>query len=62
MKLIWREPESDALQTFLAKWPETPLVSSALLLRNDLDALGTYDQRLAVAATGEGLPVQAPGA
>lgn len=121
VKLIWREPETDALDTFLAKWPRTPLVSSALLLvetrravlrvdrsglqradllltrvgkvgitnavleaasripdphlrsldaihlatalllRDDLDALITYDQRLVAAATGEGLPVQTPG-
>jgi hypothetical protein len=29
-KLVWREPQSDALRSFLAKWPQTPLVSSAL--------------------------------
>ena len=122
VKLIWREQETDALQGFLAKWPRTPLVSSALLLvetrravlrvdpsglqradllltrvgkvgltaavleaasripdphlrsldaihlatalllRDDLDALITYDQRLVAAASGEGLPVQTPGA
>jgi predicted nucleic acid-binding protein len=122
VKLVWREQETDALHGFLAKWPETPLVSSALLLvetrravlrvdpsglqradllltrvgkvgltgavleaasripdphlrsldaihlatalllRDDLDALITYDQRLAAAAGGEGLPVQTPGA
>lgn len=122
VKLVWREPETEALHGFLAKWPRTPLVSSALLLvetrravlrvdpsgmqradllltrvgkisitgavleaasripdphlrsldsihlatalllRNDLEAVLTYDQGLAIAAAAESLPVESPGA
>lgn len=121
VKLVWSEHESLALQEFLARRPETPLVSSALLvvearravlradpsqlprldllltrvgqvgvtravieaasrlpdpavrsldaihlatalqLRQDLDALLTYDGRLASAAERQELPVATPG-
>jgi predicted nucleic acid-binding protein len=36
-------------------------VATALQLRPDLDALVTYDRRLAAAAERQGLPVTAPG-
>ncbi|MGH4000767.1 MAG: type II toxin-antitoxin system VapC family toxin [Pseudonocardiaceae bacterium] len=31
VKLVWNEPESDALGRYLAQWTGTPLVSSILL-------------------------------
>lgn len=122
VKLIWAEPESDALSRFLARRPATTLVSSnlltvearravqredpsalaradllltrighlgvtasliesasrlpdrslrsldaihlatALLLREDLDVVLTYDKRLATAVDGYGIPVDSPGA
>jgi predicted nucleic acid-binding protein len=37
------------------------LATALLLLRDDLDMVLTYDQRLAAAAKAEGLPVQTPG-
>ncbi|MGH3718236.1 MAG: type II toxin-antitoxin system VapC family toxin [Pseudonocardiaceae bacterium] len=122
VKLVWAEPESDALSRFLTRRPVTPLVSSslitvearrtaaredpsalvradllltrvgrigmtsrivesasrlpdrslrsldaihlatALLLREDLDVLLTYDKRLAAAAEAHHLPVDSPRA
>ena len=35
-------------------------VATALLIRDDLDVLVTYDQRMLAAAAGYGLPVAAP--
>ena len=121
VKLVWSEPETLALQAFLAQKPEVLLVSSSLLtvearraalredaaqlpradllltrigqvgvtravveaasrlpdpsvrsldaihvatalqLRPDLDAVVTYDRRLASAAEQQGLPVASPG-
>lgn len=121
VKLIWAEPESDALSRFLAGQPATPLVSSvlltvetrravqrddpsalaradllltrvgrigmtasivesasrlpdrslrsldaihlatALLLRDELDVVVTYDKRLAAVAEAHHLPVDSPG-
>jgi predicted nucleic acid-binding protein len=120
VKLVWTEPESDALRRFLAGRPATPLVSSAvltvetrravqredpsalaradllltrigrigmtaslvrigesvsrplaafmdaihlaaaLLLRDDLDVIVTYDKRLAAVAEAHQLPVASP--
>jgi uncharacterized protein len=121
VKLIWAEPESDALSRFLAVQRATPLVSSALLtvetrravqredpsalaradllltrvgrigmtaslvesasrlpdrslrsldaihlatallLRDELDVVVTYDKRLATVAEAHHLPVDSPG-
>lgn len=121
VKLVWAEPESDALSRFLARQPAMPLVSSALLtletrravqredpsalaradllltrvgrigmtaslvesasrlpdrslrsldaihlatallLREDLDVIVTYDKRLAAVAEAHNLPVDSPG-
>lgn len=121
VKLVWAEPESDALGRYLAQWAATPLVSSSLLtvetrravqredpsalsradllltrvgrigmtaslvesasrlpdrslrsldaihlatalvLRDDLHAVVTYDKRLAAAAEAHHLPVDSPG-
>lgn len=121
VKLIWAEPESDALSRFLTERSATPLVSSvlltvetrravqredpsalaradllltrigrigmtaslvesasrlpdrslrsldaihlatALMLRDDLDVIVTYDRRLAAAAEAHNLPVDLPG-
>jgi uncharacterized protein len=121
VKLIWAEPESDALGRYLAQWATTPLVSSsvltveirralqredpsalsradllltrvgrigmtaslvesasrlpdrwlrsldaihlatALVLRDDLHAVVTYDKRLAAVAEAHHLPVGSPG-
>lgn len=36
-------------------------LATALLLRGDLDAIVTYDKRLAVVAEAHGLPVDSPG-
>jgi uncharacterized protein len=122
VKLVWAEPESDALGRFIAQRPGTPLVSSslltvetrravqredlsalpradllltrvgrvgmiasvvesasripdrslrsldaihlatALMLRDDLDVVVTYDKRLAAVAEAHQLPVDSPGA
>ncbi|MGH3812053.1 MAG: type II toxin-antitoxin system VapC family toxin [Pseudonocardiaceae bacterium] len=122
VKLIWAEPESDALGRYLAQWAATPLVSSSLLtvetrravqredpsalaradllltrvgrigmtaslvesasrlpdrslrsldaihlatalvLRDDLHAVVTYDKRMAAVAEAHQLPVDSPGA
>ncbi|MBA2472912.1 MAG: VapC toxin family PIN domain ribonuclease [Pseudonocardiales bacterium] len=121
VKLVWAEPESDALSRFLTERSATPLVSSvlltvetrravqredpsalaradllltrigrigmtasvvesasrlpdrslrsldaihlatALMLRDDLDVIVTYDRRLAAAAEAHNLPVDLPG-
>ncbi len=121
VKLVWAEPESDALSRFLTERSATPLVSSvlltvetrravqredpsalaradllltrigrigmtasvvesasrlpdrslrsldaihlatALLLRDDLDVIVTYDKRLATVAEAHHLPVGSPG-
>ncbi|MGH3776392.1 MAG: type II toxin-antitoxin system VapC family toxin [Pseudonocardiaceae bacterium] len=121
VKLVWAEPESDALGRYLARWAATPLVSSSLLtmetrravqredpsalsradllltrvgrigmtaslvesasrfpdrslrsldaihlatalvLRDDLHAVVTYDKRLAAVAEAHHLPVDSPG-
>jgi predicted nucleic acid-binding protein len=121
VKLVWAEPESDALSRFLTRRPATLLVSSvlltvetrravqredpsalaradllltrvgrigmtaslvesasrlpdrslrsldaihlatALLLRDDLDVIVTYDKRLATIAEAHNLPVDSPG-
>lgn len=121
VKLVWAEPESDALSRFLTERSPTPLVSSvlltvetrravqredpsalaradllltrigrigmtasvvesasrlpdrslrsldaihlatALLLRDDLDVVVTYDKRLATVAEAHHLPVGSPG-
>lgn len=121
VKLVWAEPESDALGRYLAQWAGTPLVSSSLLtletrravqredpsalpradlmltrvgrigmtaslvesasrlpdrslrsldaihlatalvLRDDLHSVVTYDKRLAAAAAAHHLPVDSPG-
>lgn len=121
VKLVWAEPESDALGRYLEQWATTPLVSSSLLtvetrravqredpsalsradllltrvgrigmtasliesasrlpdrslrpldaihlatalvLRDDLQAVVTYDKRLAAVAEAHHLPVDSPG-